>query len=93
MAIANSTASNIATGFHHSIADNDQQRGISQRDRQRIIDAQQWQGEVSTRYRVLYLKDRKEHSSAWFKSRKLANVALKLIQQTYGEKNAIIYVD
>lgn len=45
------------------------------------------------RYRVLYLKDRKEHRTAWFHSADMARRALGIIQRRYGEKNAIIYKD
>ncbi|MDD2701580.1 MAG: hypothetical protein PHH36_10110 [Sideroxydans sp.] len=66
---------------------------VSERTKQRILSDMQAQGEVATRYTVLYLKDRKEHRTPWFKRRENANVALKLMRQKYGEKNAIIYVD
>lgn len=66
---------------------------VSERTKQRILADMQAQGEVSTKYTVLYLKDRKEHRTPWFKRRENANVALKLMQQKYGEKNAMIYVD
>lgn len=68
------------------------QQPISQRTRQRIIDDMEG-GEVSTRFCVLYLKERKEHRTAWFKSRELAHVALRLIRKKYGDKNAIVYID
>lgn len=45
------------------------------------------------RYRVLYLKDRKEHKTAWFHSADMARRSLGIIQRRYGEKNAIIYKD
>lgn len=54
---------------------------VSERTKQRILADLQWKGEVSTRYTVLYLKDRKEHRTPWFKRRENANVALKLMQQ------------
>jgi hypothetical protein len=83
----------MATANSTEHTNNDQPHHISERTRQRIIADMQWQGDVSTRYRVLYLKDRKEHKTPWFKVRERADVALKLMRQKYGEKNAIIYVD
>lgn len=45
------------------------------------------------RYCVLFLKDRKEHRTAWLHSADHASRALGIIQRRYGEKNAIIYKD
>lgn len=83
----------MSTAYSTELALNNQYNHISERTRQRIIADLQSQVEVSTRYRVLYLKDRKEHKTPWFKVRERADIALKLMQQKYGEKNAIIYVD
>ncbi|MBA1238718.1 hypothetical protein G7015_09540 [Pseudomonas kunmingensis] len=42
---------------------------------------------------VIYLKDRKEHRTAWFSSQERAQQALEIMQAKYGTKNAIIYLD
>ena len=46
-----------------------------------------------TQYCVLYLKDRKELRTPWFRSYARAREALKLMQTRYGKRNAILYVD
>lgn len=45
------------------------------------------------RYRVLYLKEGREHGTAWFHHRDHAQRALAAMQRRFGERNAIIYVD
>lgn len=42
-------------------------------------------------YCVLYVKDRREHRTPWFKSKERAKVALQVMQRKYGK--AIIYMD
>ena len=60
---------------------------------QRIKADMEWKGDVSTRYCVLYLKEHREHRTAWFKSRERVNIAFNLLKQKYGEKNVIVYMD
>jgi hypothetical protein len=48
---------------------------------------------ASPRYRVLYLREGREHCSAWLYQQEHAQRGLKMMQRKYGERNAIIYVD
>ena len=48
---------------------------------------------ASPRYRVMYLKNGKEHRSAWLYREEHAEQGLAMMQAKYGPKNAIIYVD
>lgn len=48
---------------------------------------------ASPKYRVLYLKNGKEHRSPWLYRQEHANKGLELMRAKYGQKNAIIYVD
>lgn len=48
---------------------------------------------ASPRYCVMYLKERKEHKTAWFYRHAHAVRALEIMQDRYGEKNAIIFMD
>lgn len=48
---------------------------------------------ASPRYRVVYLKNGKEHRSAWLYREKHAQQGLAMMREKYGIKNAIIYVD
>ena len=45
------------------------------------------------RYRVKYLKNGKEHRSAWLYREEHARQGLAMMSAKYGERNAIIYVD
>ena len=47
----------------------------------------------SPRYCVMYLKDGKEHCSAWLYRKEFAQQGLAMMCAKYGERNAIIYVD
>lgn len=61
-----------------------------ERDRQRTV----LQTPISTpRYRVMYLKNGKEHRSAWLYREEQARQGLAMMSAKYGERNAIIYVD
>ncbi|MGH1451289.1 MAG: hypothetical protein ACRBBM_17940 [Pseudomonadaceae bacterium] len=42
---------------------------------------------------VLYLKDGKEHRTAWFSKPEHAQRALKVMRAKYGANKAIIYLD
>ena len=44
-------------------------------------------------YRVMYLKNGKEHCSAWLYRKEHAQQGLAMMRAKYGERNAIIYVD
>lgn len=46
----------------------------------------------SPNYRVMYLKEGKEHRTAWL-SRERAQRALVVMQAKYGKQKAVIYVD
>lgn len=45
------------------------------------------------RYRVMYLKNGKEHCSAWLYREEHAQQGLAMMRTKYGERNAIIYMD
>ena len=61
-----------------------------ERDRQRTV----LQTPISSpRYCVMYLKDGKEHHSAWLYRKEYAQQGLAMMRAKYGERNAIIYVD
>lgn len=62
------------------------------RERDRIRHVMQ-QPIATPRYRVLYIKNGKEHQSAWLYRREHAQQGLAMMQAKYGPKNAIIYVD
>lgn len=44
-------------------------------------------------YRVLYLKDGREHASPRFYSRDHAKAAQRLMQTKYGERNVVLFID
>lgn len=48
---------------------------------------------AAPKYRVLYLKNGKEHCSSWLYRQDHARQGLEMMQAKYGERNAIIYVD
>ena len=48
---------------------------------------------ASPRYSVMYLKNGKEHHSAWLYREEHARQGLAMMQAKYGQKNAILYVD
>ena len=48
---------------------------------------------ASPRYRVMYLKNDKEHCSAWLYREGHAEQSLAMMQAKYGVKTEIIYVD
>lgn len=53
-----------------------------------------WQAPIAApRYKVHYLKQGREHKSAWLHSEEKAQKALKLMQDKYGQRNCIIVVD
>lgn len=59
-------------------------------DRRRTV----MQTPISTpRYRVMYLKNGKEHRSSWLYREEHAQQGLAMMRAKYGERNAIIYVD
>ncbi|HQS38319.1 MAG: hypothetical protein B7Y69_08295 [Sphingobacteriia bacterium 35-40-8] len=61
-----------------------------ERDRQRTV----MQTPISSpRYCVMYLKNGKEHHSAWLYCEARAQQGLAMMRAKYGERNAIIYVD
>ncbi|MFM9881118.1 MAG: hypothetical protein ACKVOO_12000 [Burkholderiaceae bacterium] len=69
---------------------------MTPQERQRERDTQRtvMQTPISTpRYRVLYLKNGREHRSPWLYREKIAQQGLAMMQAKYGERNAIIYVD
>ena len=47
----------------------------------------------SPRYQVLYLKNGREHHSAWLYCKARAQQGLAMMRAKYGESNAMIYVD
>ncbi|MFZ2387385.1 MAG: hypothetical protein WAW69_06225 [Polaromonas sp.] len=48
---------------------------------------------AAPRYRVMYLKNGKEHQSAWLYHKAHAQQGLAMMRAKYGERNALIYVD